>query len=58
MSSKTIYANFCPPDRTVPCYECKERKVGCHGTCPRYLKYFNSKRKENKMVYEKTHRNS
>ena len=20
----------------TPCYECKDRALGCHGTCPKY----------------------
>lgn len=31
-----------------PCYLCAERKVGCHSTCDRYIKFVeeNKKRKE------------
>ena len=24
---------------TVPCLNCKDRYVGCHGHCPRYITY-------------------
>ncbi len=24
---------------TPPCRDCTERRVGCHGTCPRYQEY-------------------
>lgn len=23
----------------VPCYKCKDRKVGCHSTCQRYIEF-------------------
>ena len=33
----------------VPCYGCAERKIGCHGNCPRYAEY----RAEREETYRK-----
>lgn len=33
----------------VPCHGCTERKIGCHGNCPRYAEY----RAEREETYKK-----
>ena len=33
----------------VPCHGCTERKIGCHGSCPRYAEY----RSEREEAYKK-----
>ncbi len=35
----------------APCYNCKEREVGCHSFCEKYIKYDN----ENKKRIEENH---
>ena len=37
---------------TNPCYQCKERKVGCHSTCEKYQNFVeeNQKRKDLKLT--------
>lgn len=32
----------------TPCYECKDRKVGCHSICEKYKKYKIDLAEENK----------
>lgn len=32
------YNPYGTSDNSFPCKECKERKVGCHSTCSKYLK--------------------
>lgn len=38
-------------DRRVPCYQCTERHVGCHGTCEQYAAF----RAEKDKAIQKRH---
>ena len=40
-------SNLCGIYAKAPCYQCKDRKVGCHGTCQKYID-FQKKWKENR----------
>ncbi len=33
-----------------PCFECEERKVGCHAECVRYLEWRKKKDEQNEAV--------
>lgn len=37
----------------VPCKDCKDRIVGCHSTCEKYISFqnYNNKIKEKKTLY-------
>jgi len=35
----------------IPCYNCNERHVGCHGECDRYASYSAMRREENKRTF-------
>lgn len=37
----------------IPCYNCNERHVGCHGKCDRYASFFDSRRKANNENFDK-----
>lgn len=34
-----------------PCYECKERSVGCHGKCEKYKKFIDGRIKPQPNTY-------
>lgn len=34
-------------DKRVPCYNCKDRTVGCHSHCTEYMEFFEQKNEEN-----------
>lgn len=36
----------------IPCYNCSERHVGCHGECDRYASFFKARREANKEIFE------
>lgn len=33
-----------------PCYQCKDRKAGCHGSCPLYLAWSEKRRGRNQSI--------
>ena len=39
-------------DKRVPCYNCKDRTVGCHSHCTEYMEFFEQKNKENTEKYK------
>ena len=48
-----VVAIHCNGNNTqAPCLNCKERKVGCHSTCEKYINYHNERVEWNKKRYE------
>jgi len=39
--------------KDIPCYQCKDRVVGCHSTCPKYIEF----RKGREKVYKEREHN-
>ena len=37
---------------TPPCYQCEDRHMHCHASCPRYAKYKEDRQIEYKKMYE------
>lgn len=40
-----------------PCYDCKNRYVGCHGNCQVYLEFFNSRAEYRDRVFQEKEAN-
>lgn len=37
-------------NHNIPCYECKNRELGCHDRCEAYLKYRAEKDRTNELI--------
>lgn len=40
---------------TAPCKDCKDKRVGCHSTCPKYIEY-TKLNEQRKQAYQKAKR--
>jgi len=36
----------------IPCYNCNERHIGCHGECDRYASYSAMRKQENERIFK------
>ena len=39
--------------KIAPCKDCKDRAIGCHGTCEKYSEYRKQREKERELRYKK-----